>query len=119
MAKFSGDLNGDGIPATDPVAEGSNGNVRSVLDSEALGDGAVGNAISGSTLMVNLVDANGNVVADGNNVILSPGIKGGASSIQKKLFIDATTTVDDFMTWLREVSGINTSSSLPDWYSGR
>ena len=103
-ASFSGNLDSDGVDAVTAAANGSP--PRGILNSAELGDGTIGTAISGTTLMTNLVTASGNVVEDGNVITLKEAIKGGKTLPAETFTITATSNLGEFLTWFEDVLGI-------------
>lgn len=100
---FDGTLDTDMGPATQ----------GSVLWSQPLTAG--GAAATGATLMTALDDGDGVAGAafnDGNTITISGIQKGGSELPDATFTVTATSTVDDFMTWLENVSGIDDNPAL-------
>lgn len=111
LAVFSGDLNAEGESAINPETGEANGNVRSRLTSQALSD--AGGALTAGTLMIDLENASGNIVIDGNVITLDSAVKGGQTLSQETFDITATTTLGEFLSWLEDVLGIFTITDYP------
>ncbi len=110
-AKFSGDLNGNGVSATN----------RSVNTSQTLysvpGLGA-GNEAAAGTLLTSLYKDDGSGAGvqlfNVDNVISSSAVdKGGAILESEDFLVTATSTLGDLAAWLEDVIGINTDADLP------
>ena len=116
-AVFSGDLDAEGNSANEQEALGNS--VRPVLWSQELtDDGAGGAAATSTTLLTNLNNGTGTVAVAGNVITLEAGTKGGQTLPEETFTVTATSTLDEFVTWLEDVLGINTrahTSDLPDY----
>jgi len=111
-AVFSGDLNGDGSPALNDDGTIKD-YVRPLLNSQTFTDGGVGN-ITDATLMTDLQNADGAIVVEGNVITLADAQKGGKTLTEKEFTIEANSDLGDFMAWLEDVLGINTTSDILD-----
>ncbi|MBN1846416.1 MAG: flagellar hook-basal body complex protein [Sedimentisphaerales bacterium] len=113
-ACFSGNLNADGNDATEQAAAGNQ--VRPTLYSQTLTDtGAGGPLLTAGTLLTDLDNGSGPVVVDGNIITLAEAVKGGQTLPEETFNVTATSTLGEFLAWLEDVMGINTSSDLPDY----
>ncbi|KPK76566.1 MAG: hypothetical protein AMJ79_06290 [Phycisphaerae bacterium SM23_30] len=103
-AAFAGNLSADGIA----------GAQRSQLQSQALTNGSGGPAATGGDFLINLYDGTTQLFEAGNIISLSKANKGGADLPVADFTVGATTTYGEFVAWLEDVLGINTSSDLLD-----
>jgi flagellar hook protein FlgE len=110
---FSGNLNADGPAAIDTESGNANGTIQTTLDTlnagQDLTDGAAGPLAVG-TLLTNLQVDGVAVFSDGNIITLTDAEKGGQTLPEASLDVTAATTLNDFMSWLRGVLGINLDS---------
>ena len=116
---FSGDLNSSGQPAL--VDDGTNtntfisrGEVRSTISSDALSVDMAG-VFDATTLLVDLRNADGDVLFEEGNVIsLEKAKKGGVTLPTETLIVEAGTTLGEYVSWLEGSLGINTDINLSD-----
>jgi len=114
QALFSGNLNAGGNDATAQAA--AVGDVRTILNTQTLTDtGAGGPLLSAGTLLVDMDNGSGPFVVDGNVITMEAAVKGGQTLPAESFNVTATSTLAQFMTWLEDVLGINTSADLPDF----
>ncbi len=108
---FSGDLNANGDPAI--TSTGIVANLRGVLGSQILNDGAGGD-ITDATLLTDMENDTGAFLLEGNIIQLDNAVKGGKTLPVEQFLVESTSTVGDLMTWMQDVLGINTDSVLSD-----
>jgi len=114
-AAFSGNLNAGGEATLDEDGF-ANGNVCTILDTihnQSLSD--AGGPLADTTLLTDLQVDGVNVLLEGNIITLKEAIKGGQTIPEETLTVEATTTLGEFMDWLEQALGINTSPDQPDF----
>ena len=104
QAMFAGNLN----------ANGSVGSMRTQLVSQAFTEGSGGPAVTAATVLTDLYDGTTPLFEAGNVIVLSEANKGGADLEVVTFTVEAGSDLGDFIAWLEDVLGINTSSDLPD-----
>ncbi|MFW6169509.1 MAG: flagellar hook-basal body complex protein, partial [Planctomycetota bacterium] len=82
-----------------------------VIQSVKLEDGE-GDPVDATTVLTDVTADGTNVFAEGE--LSYAGRKGGSLLTEKTLAIDGSTTVSDFVQFLQEASGIQTSAEIPD-----
>jgi len=104
-AGFDGNLNANGTAATQGT----------ILYSQALEQGP-GSPATGATLLTNLFDpaTPANALFAENDVITVDGQKGGRDLPAKTFTVTATSTLDDFLTFMNDSLGINQDATLPN-----
>lgn len=103
---FDGNLNSTGDVATQ----------GSVWESNALVEDGIGTPADGNSLMTSLRDSSDpgtTLFAAGDTITVSGVRKGGRELPEASFTVDATSTLDDFTSWLEGVLGINTDTSVP------
>jgi len=104
QAGFAGNLN----------ANGNVGSMRTQLVSQALTEGSGGPAATAATALTDLYDGTTQMFEEGNVIVLSEANKGGADLDVDTFNVEAGSDLGEYITWLEDVLGINTSSGLPD-----
>ncbi|MBI9017105.1 MAG: flagellar hook-basal body complex protein [Phycisphaerae bacterium] len=114
-ASFAGNLNagGDAVMAVDAGVLVPRADVRSVLSSQEIYDGAA--AATDASLLININDDAGSLFSEGNLISLDEANKGNKTMDSVEFEVSATSTLADLMTWLEGALGISTDSSLPDY----
>jgi len=90
-------------------ADGEIGTAGTILETQALNIG--GGVIDGTTLLVNLNDAGGQVYTDGATLTFQ-GQRGERLQSVKELVVDLTTTVQDFIDFIVGGFGVDTDPAL-------
>jgi len=104
QAGFAGNLN----------ANGSVGSMRTQLVSQAFTEGSGGPEATAATVLTDLYDGTTQLFEDGNVITLSEANKGGADLDIDTFTVESGTDLGEYIAWLEDVLGINTSSDLPD-----
>ena len=111
VAYFVGELNGIGSSAVTPYE--ITPNLRCIHNSQILND-SYGVNITTNTLLTDVESDFGPLFDVGNYIKLSHALKNGVTLPEARLLVKATSTIDDLMTWMEGVLGINTDPTLSD-----
>ena len=84
-----------------------------IVRSQVLHD-ALNNPITGATLLTDVKNPGGSPLLAGGDVITVNGVKRGGRDVPSEQFIVGTTgtTVNDFLAWMDQVTGIDTSAGV-------
>ncbi|RIK64008.1 MAG: flagellar biosynthesis protein FlgE [Planctomycetota bacterium] len=102
-ARFDGTLDSTGDVATQGT----------ILQSQILHD-AANNPITGATLLTDVRNVGGPALLANGDTITVSGIKRGGRDVPAETFVVGTTgtTVNDFLNWLDQVTGIDTTAGV-------
>lgn len=102
-ARFDGTLDSTGDVATQGT----------ILQSQILHD-AANNPITGATLLTDVQNVGGSALLASGDTITVSGIKRGGRDVPAETFVVGTTgtTVNDFLNWLDQVTGIDTTAGV-------
>ena len=115
IATFSGDLNASGLPALHPDLSGRleiHSNIRDIVNSQILN--ADGANITNNTLLTDVHDSNSPLFAVGNYLYFTNPNIIHTTPPAGSFTIEASSTVDDLLTWLQKSLKISTDPSLSD-----
>ena len=104
-AAFSGNINANGTAADQ----------RCVITSQVLNDGAGVVLATVGTTLTDVYSAGVQLFEEGNIITMEEGNKGGGDLPEQSYTVGATDSLGDYIAWLEDVLGINTSADLPDW----